>query len=617
MNHKFNMNEWYVWEQNCCPMLLIMTFNPSFKELKETFGINYNNVMVIFEEDKSGNYQGKWIFRPDEGRILGQKMIDLLLCPPYRISYSERLAKAEKALLKRAKEIQFNEELNKLSTEELVVLFEAFVKDYYNFYKFGAFVEPVQWHGEFILTSYINEMFKNKDDAHELTKINLSEILRALLTVEDDSFTIEIQKHLLECTKELDILLKHNKDIYDEINKIITLLDKNSIGNIIDIIFNSSDSKNLINKLKEHSDKYYWKRNNYYSTMFIKPEDVLSEILSNEEFCLDNVSKYYLAILEKAKKTKERQLFIKRKLFSNLPSYYSNVLEITSTIGGTMSDQRKMVVMTSNSAFDKLLKIIAERTGVSLSDIKLLIPEELKYFVEAPAEYKERFIERKKSFLVYQGNLILIDEMFGLSKNGAPIMEEPFIAEGDEVERVLHRLDKRMNLFRDTSVSRKTLQGVTAFYDQEEKIIVGKVRIIKDPKKETLNPGEILVAPSTTPDYIDAMNKCSAIITDWGGLTSHAAIISRELKKPCLINTNYATDILKDGEEIKIDFSTGSIWGGQNSHAAIMSRELSKPCIIGTNYASHVLETGDEIKINLETGEIEIIKKEGIEKNEN
>jgi phosphoenolpyruvate synthase/pyruvate phosphate dikinase len=466
----------------------------------------------------------------------------------------------------------------------------------------------VQWHGEYILTNYITEMFKMDKSLLEKNKTNLNEVLRALLTVEDETFTIEILKHLVKCANEFEKLLKQDNKLYSEVRKLIG--KGNYKEKVTDIVFNNSASQNLIKKLEEHSKKYYWKKNNYYSTMFVTPKDVLIEILSIENFDIDDLTKHYNEILDKANKTKERQLFIKRKLFSNLPSYYSNVLEITSVVGTRMSDKRKIVIMTTNGAFDKILKVIADRTDVALQDIKLLIPQELKYFVEAPQEYKERFEERKKSFLVYQSDLALIDELFETGKNEIiPIMEEPYISEGDEVERVLHRLDKRLNIFRDAKTSRKTLQGVTAFYDKQKTVVTGKVRIIKDPKNEIINPGEILVAPSTTPDYVNAMNKCSAIITDWGGLTSHAAIISRELRKPCLINTNYATDILKEGEEIKIDFLTGSIWGGQNSHAAIMSRELSKPCVVGTNYASHVLETGDEIKIDLETGEIEIIEK--------
>ena len=75
----------------------------------------------------------------------------------------------------------------------------------------------------------------------------------------------------------------------------------------------------------------------------------------------------------------------------------------------------------------------------------------------------------------------------------------------------------------------------------------------------TLLPGEILVSPMTTPDFIPAMRKAGAIITDEGGITCHAAIVSRELKKPCIIGTRIATKILKNGDYVKVNATNGII----------------------------------------------------------
>lgn len=63
----------------------------------------------------------------------------------------------------------------------------------------------------------------------------------------------------------------------------------------------------------------------------------------------------------------------------------------------------------------------------------------------------------------------------------------------------------------------------------------------------------------TTPNMISAMKCAAAFITDEGGITCHAAIISRELKKPCIIGTKIATKILKDGDIVEIDADNGVI----------------------------------------------------------
>ncbi|HLB51034.1 MAG TPA: PEP-utilizing enzyme, partial [Patescibacteria group bacterium] len=74
-----------------------------------------------------------------------------------------------------------------------------------------------------------------------------------------------------------------------------------------------------------------------------------------------------------------------------------------------------------------------------------------------------------------------------------------------------------------------------------------------------LQRGEILVTAMTTPDYLPAMHQAAAFITDEGGITCHAAIVARELKKPCIIGTKIATQVLKDGMLVEIDADNGIV----------------------------------------------------------
>lgn len=88
----------------------------------------------------------------------------------------------------------------------------------------------------------------------------------------------------------------------------------------------------------------------------------------------------------------------------------------------------------------------------------------------------------------------------------------------------------------------------------------GIARIVLDPAKAaTFNDGDILVAEMTRPDYLALMKKSAAVVTDIGGLLSHAAIVSREMKKPCVIGTKNATKILKDGDLIEVDAERGVV----------------------------------------------------------
>jgi phosphohistidine swiveling domain-containing protein len=71
--------------------------------------------------------------------------------------------------------------------------------------------------------------------------------------------------------------------------------------------------------------------------------------------------------------------------------------------------------------------------------------------------------------------------------------------------------------------------------------------------------GEILVSPMTTPDFLPAMKKAAAFVTDEGGMLSHAAIVAREMKKPCIVGTKFATQVFKDGDFVEVDANNGDV----------------------------------------------------------
>ena len=79
---------------------------------------------------------------------------------------------------------------------------------------------------------------------------------------------------------------------------------------------------------------------------------------------------------------------------------------------------------------------------------------------------------------------------------------------------------------------------------------------------EKLKPGEILVTSMTTPDMVPAMSRAAGIVTDEGGMTCHAAIVSRELGVPCIVGTREATKLVPDGGDITVDGKTGSVYRG-------------------------------------------------------
>jgi len=88
----------------------------------------------------------------------------------------------------------------------------------------------------------------------------------------------------------------------------------------------------------------------------------------------------------------------------------------------------------------------------------------------------------------------------------------------------------------------------------------GPVKIIMDTHDfAKMQTGDVLVSTMTTPDFVVLMHKAGAIVTDIGGMLCHAAIVSREINKPCVIGTKFATQILKDGDMVEVDADKGVV----------------------------------------------------------
>lgn len=92
-------------------------------------------------------------------------------------------------------------------------------------------------------------------------------------------------------------------------------------------------------------------------------------------------------------------------------------------------------------------------------------------------------------------------------------------------------------------------------------IVTGRARVIRaaDIATADLEPGEILVTDMTTPDFLPLMMKAGGVVTAWGGILCHAAIVCRELKKPCVTNVKGALESIHDGAMLEVDATHGTI----------------------------------------------------------
>ena len=131
----------------------------------------------------------------------------------------------------------------------------------------------------------------------------------------------------------------------------------------------------------------------------------------------------------------------------------------------------------------------------------------------------------------------------------------------------------------------------------------GKAKVVKsiDEASKMIEKGDILVTTMTNPDWVPYMRLAGAIVTDEGGMTCHAAIVSRELGIPAIVGTGNATKVMKSGEEYTVDAATGVVYEGVVEELAKREAEEVKAAIPQQvmPFAEHFIPTGTKVYMNL------------------
>ncbi len=183
------------------------------------------------------------------------------------------------------------------------------------------------------------------------------------------------------------------------------------------------------------------------------------------------------------------------------------------------------------SFFRDFGKLISEKEGYDVKHIQALLRDEvIDYLENKKLPDKETLGERYKAsgFLLHDGKGSFLG------------------SEALEIESEINRVDENI----------KEIKGTTAFPGKTK----GICRIIDNPSEvKEFNKGDIIVTGMTRPDFTVLIDKAAAIVTDAGGILSHAAIIAREMKKPCIVGTEIATTVLKDGDLIEVDAEKGIV----------------------------------------------------------
>ncbi|MDO8627406.1 MAG: PEP-utilizing enzyme, partial [Candidatus Diapherotrites archaeon] len=339
---------------------------------------------------------------------------------------------------------------------------------------------------------------------------NVPKYFTALSTPLDENFIQMERKSILLLAQKIQQKIKTSK--------------KTTVKELLEQIEKFPELRKVFEK---HFQEFFWVPYNYEGPAWTK-EDIckfLLDHLNDEKPVKIQLENFYARKKHVEKRLKEYTERVKpEKEFEFLFKVSRDVVHLKG--------YRKDMLYKAYCYMEKLLKEISRRLYISLPETRCLTPKEAKKALLEGILDQKKLRERvkynvtvafKKKYAVFEGK--------EAEKFSAKIIEE-------EVKSV------------------SELKGSCACHGEGK----GIVKIINTVQEmEKMEEGDVLVSKQTHPGLVPAMKKASAIITDSGGITCHAAIVSRELKIPCVIGTKYATKVLKDGDLVEVNASKGIV----------------------------------------------------------
>ncbi|MBI4262183.1 hypothetical protein HY624_01510 [Candidatus Uhrbacteria bacterium] len=237
----------------------------------------------------------------------------------------------------------------------------------------------------------------------------------------------------------------------------------------------------------------------------------------------------HVSSLEGLKRTKQLKLARARQLeLTPEETFVVRTIELCTL----WQDNRKEFILSTIARFEPVVVELARRLHISADALKCI----------CPAELTEMNLSRKKFLAVLEkrfhgcGYYVVRDHF----------LTYPGKAYRDIEQKLTSTNESKVGEFHGTIANQGKVTGIVKICQTIEDI--AKVK-----------EGEVLVAFMTRPEFLPAMQKAAAFVTNEGGITSHAAIVAREMNKPCIIGTKIATDVLHDGDVVEVNANHGVV----------------------------------------------------------
>lgn len=279
--------------------------------------------------------------------------------------------------------------------------------------------------------------------------------------------------------------------------------------------------------VRQYRRDFDYTESNYAVVKHITDESIVEEVWNH----LQNIDEWKEESRDLKNYEKDHVLAIKRivqkKKLKENPLWFFERLTI-------WREYRKKVNLMSIHVFDALLIRVEALTGIPKIYLQYLVPDEVPNVLKGLVPIEELKKRREEGVMMtYQGTRLEV-------------------IHGEQASSLLREYNDRLGADTSTSV----VNGQTACQGYAK----GVARIILDVSQfERFNEGEILVTGMTRPEFLPLMKKAAGIVTNEGGITCHAAIVSRELGKPCIIGTKNATTRIPDGATIEVRANHGTV----------------------------------------------------------
>ncbi len=283
----------------------------------------------------------------------------------------------------------------------------------------------------------------------------------------------------------------------------------------------------LRTRLERHVQDYYWLQNNYATITYCDIQYFIQEIkkILAQKKAPRKIIQDMNSRLDRIRKEKKEMI---AKL--DLPDEYLGLLRLVDYYSA-LQDMRKAISIEGNYYTYRFIEELSRRTGINSNLLLFISPFEYADILKGSFDVSE--LTRRKT-----GCVMIITERFVHMHTGEKYENAYKKIRGPETSEI-------------TEFEGKRAEGGT---------VTGRAKIVLDPRNApAFKDGDILVTTMTSPDFLTFMKKSKAIITDEGGITCHAAIISRELGIPCIIGTKIATEVLKDNDFIEVNANHGLV----------------------------------------------------------